>query len=253
MMGSYGDLRGRGVLVTGGASGIGADIVRAFCLQGARVAFIDIDRSAAERLVGEIVEAGGERPLFRCFDLSDLAGIRSVVEALVVELGGISVLVNNAANDSRHTPEDLTAEYWQELLSVNLGQQFFCAQAVVESMRQQRGGTVINFGSVCYSMALPGLAAYSSAKAAVVGLTRSLAREWGGDNIRVNTVVPGCIMTEKQLTQWISPADEQVIQERQCIKRRLVGDDVAQMVMFLASDVSSACTAQTFTVDGGII
>jgi NAD(P)-dependent dehydrogenase (short-subunit alcohol dehydrogenase family) len=217
------------------------------------VAFIDIDAAAAERLIGELAGGGVEAPIFRSFDLSDLAGIKTVVNELGDAVGGISVLVNNAANDTRHAPEELTPQRWQELLSINIGQQFFCAQVAADQMKRQGAGSVINFGSVCYSMALPGLSAYSAAKAAVIGLTRSLAREWGGDNIRVNTLIPGCIMTEKQLNLWVTPEGERAIQERQCIKRRLLGDDVAQMAMFLASEVSSACTAQAFTVDGGIV
>ena len=253
MAAQYPDLKDSSVLITGGASGIGADIVRAFCQQRAKVAFIDIDTQAAQQLIAELIDAGGSVPVFSYCDLAELGAIRGVIDKLSESCGAFTVLVNNAASDNRHTPEDLTPEYWQNRLDVNLGQQFFCAQAVHQYMREKKSGSIINLGSVSYRMSLPDLTAYATCKAAVVGLTRSLAREWGADNIRVNTLVPGCVMTEKQLKLWISAEDEAQIQQQQCIKRRIVGADVANMALFLASESSSACTAQEFIVDGGII
>jgi len=253
MTAQYVDLENSSVLITGGASGIGADFVRAFAKQGAKVAFIDIETKAAEKLIEEISSLGLNAPVYRYCDLSNLEQIKSVVDQLVVESGSFKVLVNNAASDNRHRPEEVTPQYWKNSLDLNLGQQFFCAQAVYESMKLQGKGSIINLGSVCYHMKLPNLTAYATSKAAIVGLTRSLAREWGGENIRVNTLVPGCVMTPKQLEMWISPQDEVNIQEQQCLKRRVIGNDIANMALFLASDSSSACTAQEFVVDAGII
>jgi len=163
------------------------------------------------------------------------------------------VLVNNAARDDRHSPEETGPDEWRDKLDVNLSHQFFCSRAVAKGMAEKGRGSIINFSSVSYLMGLPDLVGYETAKAGIVGMTRALARDWGADGIRVNTVIPGCIITQRQLDLWISPADEERIQEQQCVKRRLVGDDVAQMVLFLASDVSSACSSQSFIVDGGLV
>jgi len=253
MTAQYPDLKNSSVLITGGASGIGADIVRAFCQQGAKVAFIDIDTVAAQQLITELVEEGNSAPVFSYCDLAELDTIRAVIDKLSESCGAFTVLVNNAASDNRHSPQELTPDYWRNRLDVNVGQQFFCAQAVHQYMREQKRGSIINLGSVSYQMALPDLTAYATSKAAVVGLSRSLAREWGADNIRVNTLVPGCVMTEKQLKLWISAEDEAKIQQQQCLKKRIVGADIANMSLFLASQSSSACSAQEFIVDGGII
>lgn len=252
MLARYEDLKNSSVLITGGASGIGADFVRAFVKQGAKVAFVDVDSQAAERLVAEISEQGMTPPVFSYCDLADLEKIEKVIDGLNTRCGPFTVLINNAASDNRHTPQEVTPQYWRNRLDVNLGQQFFCAQAVYKFMKQQGGGSIINLGSVSYKMALPNLTAYATSKAAIVGLTRSLARDWGEDNIRVNTLVPGCVMTKKQLEMWISPEDEVLIQQQQCLKRRVVGDDIANMALFLASQTSAACTAQEFVVDAGI-
>ena len=217
------------------------------------MAFIDIDAVAAAQLIAELVEEGSSVPVFKYCDLAELETIRAVVEKLSESCGAFTVLVNNAASDNRHSPQDLTPDYWRNRLDVNLGQQFFCAQAVHQYMREQKRGSIINLGSVSYQLALPNLIAYATSKAAVIGLSRSLAREWGVDNIRVNTLVPGCVMTEKQLKLWISDEDEAKIQQQQCLKKRIVGADIANMALFLASQSSAACTAQEFIVDGGII
>ncbi len=249
----YQDIAKKKILITGGASGIGAALVDAFVAQGARVAFIDVDARAGEALCEDLMQKYQVKPIFCEFDLSQSAHIKGVIQDIVADLGSVDVLLNNAASDVRHAASDVTPESWQQCLDVNLSHQFFCAQAVYPGMVRQGGGAIINFGSVSYMMALENLPVYQTAKAGIVGLTRSLAREWGGDGIRVNTIVPGCIMTPKQLQLWISPEDEARIQERQCLKRRLVSEDVAQMALFLASDVSSACSAQSFVVDGGIV
>jgi len=253
MTATYHDIDGKSVLVTGGASGIGASIVRAFCAQGARVGFFDIDDGAAQSLIKSVRDETGVVPVYKSLDLRDQAAIPGAVRDLSSEIGAIDVLVNNAARDDRHAPEDIGPDQWRDGLDVNLSHHFFCAQAVAPGMKQKGSGSIINFSSVSYLMGLPDLVAYETAKAGIIGLTRALARDWGQDGIRVNAVTPGCIMTKRQLDLWISPADEERIQEQQCVKRRLVGDDVAQMVLFLASNVSSACSSQNFIVDGGIV
>lgn len=253
MTASYHDIDGKSVLVTGGASGIGASIVRAFCAQGARVGFFDIDDVAAQKLIAAIQDEYGVTPVYKSLDLRQQSSISEAVREMSVAIGPIEVLVNNAARDDRHTPEDIDPEKWRDGLDVNLNHHFFCAQAVAPGMKEKGSGSIINFSSVSYMMGLPDLVTYETAKAGIIGLTRALARDWGGHGIRVNAVTPGCIITQRQLDLWISPADEERIQEQQCVKRRLVGDDVAQMVLFLASDVSSACSSQNFIVDGGIV
>ncbi len=253
MTASYHDIQGKSVLVTGGASGIGASIVRAFCVQGARVGFFDIDDDAAAKLCAEIERDLDVRPHYISLDLRDQARIPKAVTEMASKIGVIDVLVNNAARDDRHSPEETGPDEWRDKLDVNLSHQFFCSRAVAPAMKEKGRGSIINFSSVSYLMGLPDLVGYETAKAGVVGMTRALARDWGADGIRVNTVIPGCIITQRQLDLWISPEDEERIQSEQCIKRRLVGDDVAQMVLFLASDVSSACSSQSFIVDGGLV
>lgn len=253
MTASYHDIDGKSVLVTGGASGIGASIVRAFCAQGAHVGFFDIDDDAAAKLIDQIRDQYGVAPVYKSLDLRQQSAIPAAVREISAVIGQIDVLVNNAARDDRHAPEDIGPDKWRDGLDVNLNHHFFCAQAVAPAMKQKGAGSIINFSSVSYMMGLPDLVTYETAKAGIIGLTRALARDWGKDGIRVNAVTPGCIMTQRQLDLWISPEDEERIQEQQCVKRRLVGDDVAQMVLFLASDVSSACSSQNFIVDGGIV
>lgn len=253
MTASYHDIQGKSVLVTGGASGIGASIVRAFCAQGARVGFFDIDDAAAAKLCAEIERDLDVRPYYMSLDLRDQARIPKAITEMASKIGVIDVLVNNAARDDRHSPEETGPDEWRDKLDVNLSHQFFCSRAVAKGMAEKGWGSIINFSSVSYLMGLPDLVGYETAKAGVVGMTRALARDWGADGIRVNTVIPGCIITQRQLDLWISPEDEERIQSEQCIKRRLVGDDVAQMVLFLASDVSSACSSQSFIVDGGLV
>jgi len=253
MTATYHDIDGKSVLVTGGASGIGASIVRAFCAQGARVGFFDIDDGAAQSLIKSVRDETGVVPVYKSLDLRDQAAIPGAVRDLSSEIGAIDVLVNNAARDDRHAPVDIGTDQWRDVLDVKLRHQFFWAQAGAPGMKQKGFVSIMNFSSVGYLMGLPDLVAYETAKAGIIGLTRALARDWGQDGIRVNAVTPGCIMTKRQLDLWISPADEERIQEQQCVKRRLVGDDVAQMVLFLASNVSSACSSQYFVVDGGIV
>jgi NAD(P)-dependent dehydrogenase (short-subunit alcohol dehydrogenase family) len=248
---SYPSLRGRSVLVTGGGSGIGAQIVRRFCEQGSRVAFLDVEPRCSEELVAAVETEGHGRPLFVPCDLRDVAALRSAVARAAEVNGPITVLVNNAARDDRHPFDTVTPEYWDERFAVNLRHQFFAAQAVHPMMKQAGGGSVVNMGSTSWMVGQGGMAAYTAAKSAVLGLTRSLARDWGPDNIRVNSLAPGWIMTERQVTRWLTPAGEQELMARQCLKRKLVPDDIARVVLFLAADDSSAMTNQSYIVDGG--
>lgn len=249
----YPSLRGRVVLVTGGASGIGAAHVEDFCRQGAKVAFFDIADAAADALVQRIGASGSPAPLFRRVDLVNIGALQQAIGEVGERLGPISVLVNNAANDDRHRIEDVTVEYWDERQRVNLRHQFFAAQAVWPMMRVAGGGSIVNFGSVSWHSKTGGMPAYTTAKAGVEGLTRSLARDFGPDRIRVNCVIPGWIMTERQMRLWLTPEAEKSLIEGQCLKEKLVPQDVTNLVLWLAADDSRMCSAQNFIIDGGLI
>ena len=249
----YPSLRERVVFLTGGASGIGAAEVAAFAAQGARVAFVDIADAAAAEVVAKARAAGHPEPFFQHCDLTDIAALRAAVARAGDRLGPITVLVNNAANDQRHRWEDVTPEYWDERQAVNLRHQFFAIQAVAPMMKAAGGGSIVNFGSVSWHVGQGGMPAYTTAKAAVEGLTRGMARDLGPDNIRVNCVVPGWIMTERQIRLWLTPEGEANLIRSQCLKRKLVPEDVARMVLWLAADDSRMCTSQLFVVDAGRI
>src|SRR5262245_2146531 len=248
---SYPSLESRVSFVTGGGSGIGASIVEHLCAQRARVAFVDIEEAASKALVAQIAERGDPAPAFLSCDLRDIAGLRAAIASARAELGPIRVLVNNAANDERHALEAVTPEYWDERFAVNLRHQFFAAQAVAPDMAAAGGGSIINLGSTSWLVGQGGMPAYLSAKAAVAGLTRALARDLGPMNIRVNSIVPGWIMTERQRRLWLTPEGEQELLRRQCLKRALMPEDVARVVLFFAADDSAACTSQSYVVDGG--
>jgi NAD(P)-dependent dehydrogenase (short-subunit alcohol dehydrogenase family) len=247
----YPSLKDRVVFVTGGGSGIGASIVEHFCAQKSKVAFVDIAGDASQKLAAGIARAGHPKPLFIHCDLRDIEALRAAVAQANKLLGAIQVLVNNAANDDRHRPMDVTVAYWDERLQVNLRHQFFAAQAVYPQMKAAGGGSIVNFGSISWMNAEGGYPAYTASKAAVHGITRGLARDWGPDNIRVNTVVPGWIMTERQIKLWLDEAGERQIRENQCLKEKLYPPDIARMVLWLAADDSRLCTAQNFIVDAG--
>jgi NAD(P)-dependent dehydrogenase (short-subunit alcohol dehydrogenase family) len=247
----YPSLRDRVVFITGGASGIGAEHVTQFAAQGARVAFVDIADDAAQALVSKVETAGHLTPLYRHCDLKDIAALQAVIADVRRSLGPITVLVNNAANDQRHRFEEVTVEYWDERLATNLRHQFFAIQAVAPMMRAAGGGSIINFGSVSWHSLQGGMPAYTTAKAAVEGLTRGMARDLGPDKIRVNTVIPGWIMTERQITLWLTPEGERNLMQVQCLKEKLAPADVTRMVLWLASDDSRMCTAQLWVVDAG--
>jgi NAD(P)-dependent dehydrogenase (short-subunit alcohol dehydrogenase family) len=248
---TYPSLRDRVVFITGGGSGIGASIVEHFVEQGARVAFVDIDRKASEALCGRLNDGAPHKPLYIYCDVRDIELLRASIAQARDALGDVSVLVNNAARDDRHPIEDVTVEYWDERLAVNLRHQFFAAQACAEHMKRLGGGSIVNFGSISWMTRTGGMPAYTTSKAAVQGLTRGLARDLGPFNIRVNTVVPGWVMTERQRTLWLTPEGERQMDEQQCLPGRLQGADLARMVLFLAAYDSCLCTAQNFIVDAG--
>jgi D-xylose 1-dehydrogenase len=248
---SYPSLEGRVVFVTGGGSGIGASIVEHLCAQQARVAFVDIDRTASPALVATIEGHGHPTPLFLPCDLRDVAALRAAIAEARGRLGPIRALVNNAANDERHALDAVTPEYWDDRFAVNLRHQFFAAQAVAPDMAAAGGGSIVNLGSTSWMIGQGGMPAYLTAKSAVAGLTRALARDLGPLGIRVNCIVPGWIMTERQIQRWLTPEGEQELMRRQCLKRKLVPEDIARVVLFFAADDSGACTNQSYVVDGG--
>jgi NAD(P)-dependent dehydrogenase (short-subunit alcohol dehydrogenase family) len=248
---NYPSLRERVVLVTGGASGIGAEHVRQFVLQGARVAFLDIADAAAEELVAGLRRDGLAAPLYVRCDLKDVAALRAAVAEVGRRLGPVGVLVNNAANDQRHDYQDVTVEYWDERMATNLRHQFFAIQAVAPMMRDAGGGSIINFGSISWHNSQGGMPAYTTAKAGVEGLTKGMARDLGGFGIRVNCVIPGWIMTRRQVELWLTPEAEAELLRAQCLKAKLAPEDVTRMVLWLAADDSRMCSGQLWVVDGG--
>ena len=247
---SYPSLVDRPVLITGGATGIGACLVEEFVAQGAKVGFIDLEREAGEALAGRLAGAK-HAPLFVRADLTDTAALDGAIAAVRKRFGPIRVLLNNAANDRRHLIEDTTPESWDAGIAVNLKHQFFAAKNVAADMKQAGGGSIVNFGSVSWMLKQGGMPVYTTAKSAVQGLTRSLARDFGPFNIRVNTLVPGWVMTEKQIRLWLTDEGRADIARGQCLQAELKPEHIARMAMFLASDDSSMCTAQNFVVDGG--
>jgi D-xylose 1-dehydrogenase len=247
----YPSLKDRVVFVTGGGSGIGESVVEHFCAQGARVSFVDIAVEPAQALVVRIAARGHPKPRFIPCDLKDIPALQAAVARVGAEDGPIRVLVNNAANDDRHRTEDVTVEYWENRMQVNLRHQFFAAQAVRPQMRGAGGGSIVNLGSVSWMIGEGDCIAYVTAKSAIGGLTRGLARELGPENIRVNCVVPGWVMTERQLALWVTPEGEKQIDASQCLPGRLYPPDIARMVLFLAADDSRMCSSQNYIVDAG--
>jgi D-xylose 1-dehydrogenase len=249
--GRYPSLERRVVLITGGATGIGESMVTHFARQRSQVAFLDIQDEAAEQLVAGLTAEGCPAPYYRHCDLTDIDALKNAVEQVLGELGGVDVLVNNAANDQRHTIEEVTPEYWEHCMQQNLKHHFFCVQAVLPSMRKAGRGSIINMSSISWMIPSTGVPLYIAAKAAIVGLTRTLAHELGKDNIRVNAVLPGAIATERQRRLWYTPEYKAEIMASQALKRDILPEDVARLVLFLAADDSSAITNQSYVVDGG--
>ena len=248
----YPSLKSRSVFITGGGSGIGESLVRHFCAQGSKVAFVDVADAPSRALVAELA-ANGAAPLFIPCDLRNIEALKVAVVAAVAANGPIDVLCNNAGNDDRHQAADVTVDYWDDRMAVNVRHQFFAAQTVRPYMKAQGGGSIINFGSITVMVGDADCPAYVTSKAAIWGMTRALAREFGPERIRVNCMVPGWVMTERQVRLWLNEAGEKQIKDRQCLPDKVQPSDIARMALFLAADDSRMCTSQQFIVDGGWI
>ena len=246
----YASLQNLPVVISGGASGIGASLVRNFAAQGARVGFVDIAAEAGEQLAAELNGAGHTVRFTRC-DITDTAAYQAAIAGFAAAHGDAMVLVNNAAHDQRHEWADVTPAYWDDRMAVNLKHAFFAIQAVAPGMVKAGRGSIINTGSISWMIMSPKIPIYETAKAATHGLTRSMARELGKSGIRVNSLVPGWVMTERQLTHWLDPEGEKLIDASQALDGRVYPDDVARMALFLAADDSAMISAQQFLVDGG--
>jgi NAD(P)-dependent dehydrogenase (short-subunit alcohol dehydrogenase family) len=251
----YPDLKELPVLVTGGGSGIGASIVAHFAAQGARVGALEINPEAAERTRQAVRQESGAEVSFEIVDLKDIAAMRVAVGRLAERLGAFRVLVNNAGDDARHTWREMTPELWDDRFAVNARHQFFVAQAVAPAMGEAGGGSIVNLGSISWMFGAAGVIAYTSAKSTIEGLTKSLARELGSLKIRVNSIAPGWVLTEKQIAraQASDPAKFQAYLNRQCLKEHLEPADIARLALWLASNESRRCTGQTFIVDAGVV
>ena len=247
----YYDLENKRVFITGGGSGIGASIVEHFCEQKAEVYFIDINEDESNKLISECKNKNFYAPNFIKCDLLNIKELQSTISKIISEKGPIEILINNAANDERHKIEDVTEEFWNDRMNVNLRHYFFTVQSVREAMIKNNGGVIVNIGSASWMIGQGGMAAYTAAKSGVVGLTRSFARDLGEYNIRVNSVVPGWTITQRQLEKWLTPESETEMMKKQCIKKRLMPSDIAKAVLFFSSNQSSGCTNQSYVVDNG--
>lgn len=247
----YPSLDGRVVLITGGGSGIGASMVEHFAHQGAKTAFLDLAEEASKELVNRLVKSAKHSPFFIPCDLTDIPALRAAIQKIEASLGPIEVLVNNAANDERHKSEETTPEYWDHMIAVNLRHHFFAIQAVSLGMKARGKGSIINMSSISWLIPSTELPAYVTAKAGIMGLTRTMSRELGPAGIRVNCVLPGAILTEKQRRLVWTPEYTEKIMGSQSIKRTLMPEDVSRLILFLAADDSSAITGQSHIVDGG--
>ncbi len=247
---TYPSLRGRTGFVSGGASGLGAEFVEQLVGQGMSVGFVDVDADRGRALERRLTD-GGARVRFAVCDVRDIPALQASLAEVGTALGPIRLLVNNAANDRRDRVADMDVARWDDRIAVNVRHHFFAAQAVAEGMRDAGGGSIVNLGSISAHIDLMDLPGYITAKAGVEGLTRTLAREYGPWGIRVNCIIPGWIMTEKQLAEWVTPEAEESIARNQCLPQKLYPEDVARMLLWLAADDSRSCTAQQWVVDGG--
>ncbi len=247
----YFDLENKRVFITGGGSGIGASIVEHFCEQNSEVYFIDINEEASNKLVSKCKNKKLAIPNFIKCDLLNIKELQNTISKIISEKGPIEILINNAANDERHKIDDVTEEFWNNRMNINLRHYFFTVQSVREAMIKNNSGAIVNIGSASWMIGQGGMAAYTAAKSGVVGLTRSFARDLGEYNIRVNSVVPGWTITERQLEKWLTPESEADMMKKQCIKRRLMPSDISKAVLFFSSDQSSGCTNQSYVVDNG--
>ena len=248
----YPSLAGRAVLITGGATGIGAAMVAAFAEQGARVGFVDIDDGSAAGLGDRVADQAGVRPWFRRVDVTDVGALKEAVGDFAAT-GGLDVLINNVANDSRHEPLEVTEQSWRACLAVNLDSAFFAAQAAIPILRDAGGGAILNVSSINALIGPTRMPGYVSAKAALLGLTKALARHYGPDGIRVNAILPGWVVTERQLNLWLTPEAEAEWMAQVALKRRIVPRDVADLALVLAADDSAMITNQQVVIDGGRI
>ena len=247
----YASLAGQAVFVTGGATGIGAALVEAFALQGARVGFVDLDAESATKLADDLEARTGNRPFFRQVDVTRVADLQAAMQAAAAEHGPPAALLNNVANDSRHSPMELTQDAWRECLAVNLDAAFFASQQACSGMCERGGGSIINFSSINALLGPANMPGYVTAKAGLVGMTRALARDFGASNVRVNAILPGWVVTERQLAHWLSPEAEAQWMTQVALKKRLLPADVAKLALFLASDDSGMITGQCLVIDGG--
>lgn len=248
----YFDLKGKRALVSGGASGIGSSIVEHLCEQGVEVYFFDIDKKEAQKTIYRIKKKKFRIPTFIKCNIKKIQKYKTSILNIIKKKGPIDILVNNASNDQRHSLEEITEKYWDERMAINLKHYLFSIQTVKKSMVKNKGGSIINLGSVSWFRGAVMFPAYSIAKAGIYGLTRSLARDLGEHNIRINSIAPGSIATERQSKLWLNPKFKKEILKKQCLSRQLLPQDVSKMVLYLASDISSGCTKQNFTVDGGL-
>ena len=248
----FSDLKNKRVFVTGGGSGIGASIVENFCEQGSEVYFVDINLKGSSKLINKIKKKKFRVPKFIECDLLNIPELEKILKKIIFRKGPIQVLVNNAANDNRHKTKQVDEKYWENRIAINLKHYFFAAKEVVDGMKKNKGGSIVNLSSVSWMLGEGDKVVYETAKSAVIGLTRSFAQEFGKYNIRTNTVIPGSITTERQIKRWLTPKYKKNILDKQALKRQLKPNDVAQLVLFLSSDQSSGCTKQSFVIDGGI-
>ena len=248
----YFDLKNKRVIITGGGSGIGASIVEHFCEQDCEVYFVDINIKESKKLISNLKKKKIKAPHFIECNLLKIKKLENIIKKIIKSKGPIDILINNAANDDRHSTKQVDEKYWNNRMDVNLKHFFFTIKAVLKGMIQKKSGAIVNLSSVSWMLGEGDKVVYETAKSAVVGLTRSFAQEYGKYNIRTNSVVPGSIATERQIKHWLTPKYKKLILDSQALKRQLKPNDVAQLVMFLASDQSSGCTKQSFIVDGGI-
>lgn len=249
---TYPSLSGMRVFITGGATGIGAAIVTAFARQGAAVGHIDLAETEAEALSDAIVAAGHQAPWFRRVDVTDIDALQGALEDFATAAGGLGALVNNVANDTRHDPMEVTAQSWRQCMAVNLDCAFFASQRAVELMRAQgTGGSIVNFSSINALLGPANMPGYVTAKAGLVGMTKALARDFGADGIRVNAILPGWVVTQRQLDKWLTQDAEEAWMQQVCLQERIMPEDAANLALFLASDDSRMITNQSFVIDGG--
>ena len=251
MTATFHDLKGKSVFITGGGSGIGAFLTEGFLAQGAKVAFVQ--RSDSSAFCDDMEEKHGNRPLFIACDITDIEALKSALGQAAEAQGAIDVLVNNAANDKRHETGDVTEEFYDWMMAINLKAYFFACQAVMPGMQAKGGGSIINFSSISYMMGNAGYPLYTTANSGINGMTRSLAREFGSDKIRVNAIAPGWVLTDKQKEMWVTPEALDAHLERQCLKDTLAPEDIVGATLFLASDASKMMTGQAMVVDGGVV